>query len=176
MNYISTRGQAPVLSFEAAMLSGLARDGGLYLPETIPRMDAAEIRALHGVSFEEAAFRVMRPYIGDAFSDTEFQDIIARAYAGFGHAARAPLKQLAPGHFLLELFHGPTLAFKDFAMQLIGQMFEASLTRSGPASASSAPPRAIPAARRSRRFAGWRRRMCSSSTRMAACRRCSGGR
>jgi len=131
MNYISTRGQAPVLSFEAAMLSGLARDGGLYLPQTIPRMDAAEIRALHGVSFEEAAFRVMRPYIGDAFGDTEFQDIIARAYADFGHAARAPLKQLAPGHFLLELFHGPTLAFKDFAMQLIGQMFEASLTRSG---------------------------------------------
>jgi threonine synthase len=72
----------------------------------------------------------MRPFIGDAFTDTEFQDIIARAYAGFAHAARAPLVQLAPGHHLLELFHGPTLAFKDFAMQLIGQLFEASLTRS----------------------------------------------
>ncbi len=131
MNYISTRGEAPVLGFEDTMLSGLARDGGLYLPETIPQMSAADIRALHGLGYEEAAFRVMRPYIGDAFTDAEFEGIIARAYAPFGHAARAPLKELAPGHFLLELFHGPTLAFKDFAMQLIGQMFEASLKRSG---------------------------------------------
>ena len=131
MKYISTRGQAPVLSFEEAMLTGLARDGGLYLPESIPQMRDADMRALHGVSYEEAAFRVMRPYLGDAFTDDEFRGIIARAHAGFGHVARAPLRQLAPGHFLLELFHGPTLAFKDFAMQLIGQMFEASLKRSG---------------------------------------------
>ncbi|MEI4234764.1 threonine synthase [Roseovarius sp. D22-M7] len=131
MNYISTRGQAPSLSFEEAMLTGLARDGGLYLPERIPQMDAADIRALAGVRYEEAAFRVMRPFIGDAFTDAEFREIIDRAYAGFGHAARAPLVQLESGHFLLELFHGPTLAFKDFAMQLIGQMFEASLKRSG---------------------------------------------
>jgi len=131
MRYISTRGQAPMLSFEQAMLTGLARDGGLYLPERIPQMPPEEIRALEGVPYEEAAFRVMRPFIGDAFTDTEFRDIIGRAYAGFGHAARAPLVQLEAGHFLLELFHGPTLAFKDFAMQLIGQMFEASLKRSG---------------------------------------------
>ena len=130
MRYISTRGQAPCLSFEQAMLTGLARDGGLYLPERIPQMPPEEIRALEGVPYEEAAFRVMRPFIGDAFTDTEFRDIIDRAYAGFGHSARAPLVQLDAGHFLLELFHGPTLAFKDFAMQLIGQMFEASLTRS----------------------------------------------
>lgn len=113
------------------MLAGLARDGGLYLPETIPQMSQAEIAALAGVSYEEAAFRIMRPYIGDAFTDAEFEDIIARAYVGFSHAARAPLVQLASGHHLLELFHGPTLAFKDFAMQLIGQLFEASLKRSG---------------------------------------------
>ncbi len=131
MKYVSTRGQAPTLSFEEAMLTGLARDGGLYLPETIPQMPHADIAALAGLSYEEIAFRVMRPFIGDAFTDTEFQDIIARAYAGFAHAARAPLVQLAPGHHLLELFHGPTLAFKDFAMQLIGQLFEASLTRNG---------------------------------------------
>jgi threonine synthase len=131
MKYISTRGRAPSLSFEEAMLTGLARDGGLYLPESIPVMAAGDIRALEGLSYEEAAFRVMRPFIGDAFTDDEFHAIISRAYAGFGHAARAPLKQLAPGHFLLELFHGPTLAFKDFAMQLIGQMFEFSLKRSG---------------------------------------------
>ncbi|MEB8387502.1 threonine synthase [Rhodobacteraceae bacterium KMM 6894] len=131
MRYVSTRGQAPVLSFEEAMLTGLARDGGLYLPETIPQMAPAEIAALAGLSYEDAAFRVMRPYIGDAFTDAEFEAIIARAYAGFQHAARAPLVQLASGHHLLELFHGPTLAFKDFAMQLIGQLFEASLKRSG---------------------------------------------
>ena len=131
MRYISTRGRAPVLGFEEAMLTGLARDGGLYLPERIPAMSHEEIRALEGQSYEEAAFRVMRPFIGNAFTDEEFRGIIARAYAGFGHAARAPLRQLAPGHFLLELFHGPTLAFKDFAMQLIGQMFETSLRRSG---------------------------------------------
>lgn len=131
MKYLSTRGKAPILSFEEAMLTGLARDGGLYLPESIPVMPHAEIAALAGLSYEEAAFRVMRPYIGNAFTDAEFQDIIARAYAGFSHAARAPLVQLASGHHLLELFHGPTLAFKDFAMQLIGQLFEASLKRSG---------------------------------------------
>jgi len=131
MRYISTRGQAPVLSFEEAMLTGLARDGGLYLPESIPQMSAADIAALEGLSYEETAFRVMRPFIGDSFTDHEFREIIARAYAGFGHIARAPLVQLAPGHFLLELFHGPTLAFKDFAMQLIGQLFEVALKRRG---------------------------------------------
>ncbi len=131
MHYISTRGTAPALDFEATMLTGLARDGGLYLPGTIPAMPADEIAALAGLPYEDAAFRVMRPFIGDAFTDGEFRGLIAAAYADFGHPARAPLKQLAPGHFLLELFHGPTLAFKDFAMQLIGQLFQASLKRSG---------------------------------------------
>ncbi|WP_101067421.1 threonine synthase [Roseovarius salinarum] len=131
MKYISTRGQAPELTFEDAMLTGLARDGGLYLPQAIPQMTHAQIAGLEGLAYEDAAFRVMRPFVDDAFTDSEFEAIIARAYAGFGHVARAPLKQLAPGHFLLELFHGPTLAFKDFAMQLIGQLFEASLKRSG---------------------------------------------
>ena len=131
MKYISTRGKAPVLDFEEAMLTGLARDGGLYLPQSLPRWTHGDIAALAGLSYEDAAFRVMRPFVGDAFTDDELRGIIGRAYAGFGHAARAPLVQLAPGHFLLELFHGPTLAFKDFAMQLIGQLFEAALTRSG---------------------------------------------
>ena len=131
MKYVSTRGRAPELTFEDTMLTGLARDGGLYVPQTIPRMSDDEISALAGLSYEAAAFRIMRPFIGDAFTDSVLEGIIGRAYAGFGHAARAPLVQLAPNHFLLELFHGPTLAFKDFAMQLIGQLFEASLTRSG---------------------------------------------
>ena len=131
MKYVSTRGNAPVLNFEETMLTGLARDGGLYVPESVPQMSKGDIAALAGLSYEEQAFRVMRPFIGDTFTDEEFSDIIGRAYASFGHDARAPLVQLGPNHFLLELFHGPTLAFKDFAMQLIGQMFEAALTRAG---------------------------------------------
>lgn len=131
MRYISTRGNAPVLNFEEAMLTGLARDGGLYVPESIPQMSAGDIKALRGLSYEEIAFRVMRPFIGDTFTDAEFREIIAKAYAGFGHDARAPLVQLDSNHYLLELFHGPTLAFKDFAMQLIGQLFQAALGRSG---------------------------------------------
>lgn len=131
VQYISTRGTGPALSFEQAMLSGLARDGGLYVPQDIPLMSHDNIAALRGLSYEETAFRVMRPFIGDAFTDDEFREIIAKAYDGFGHGARAPLVQLDSGHFLLELFHGPTLAFKDFAMQLIGQLFQASLKRSG---------------------------------------------
>ena len=131
MRYISTRGAAPVLSFEEAMLTGLARDGGLYVPETVPTLTADEIAAMAGLPYEEIAFRVMWPYVGDAFTEAEFRGIIARAYASFDHPARAPLTQLGPNLFLLELFHGPTLAFKDFAMQLIGQLFEAALSRRG---------------------------------------------
>ncbi len=131
MKYISTRGTAPILSFAEAMMTGLARDGGLYVPQTIPQMTHAEIAALSGQSYEEIAFRVMWPYLGGTFGETEFRTLLARAYAGFGHAARAPMVQLGANHFLLELFHGPTLAFKDFAMQLIGQMMQAVLAKSG---------------------------------------------
>jgi threonine synthase len=131
MRYVSTRGAAPTLGFEEAMLAGLARDGGLYVPEAWPVLERYEIAALAGLRYEEAAFRVMRPFVGDAFSDEEFRAILARAYAGFGHPARVPLRQIGPNDWLLELFHGPTLAFKDVAMQLIGQMFERSLERSG---------------------------------------------
>lgn len=129
MKYISTRGNAPELTFEDAMLTGLARDGGLYVPETVPTMSKDDIAALAGLSYEETAFRVMKPFLGDVFTDEEFKGIISRAYAGFRHDARAPLVQLGPNHFLMELFHGPTLAFKDFAMQLIGQLFQFSLAR-----------------------------------------------
>jgi threonine synthase len=94
-------------------------------------MSHAEIAALDGMPYEEVAVRVMLPYLGDAFAEDEFRGIVARAYAGFGHAARCPLKQIGANDWLLELFHGPTLAFKDVAMQLIGGLFEASLKRSG---------------------------------------------
>ncbi|WP_444463231.1 threonine synthase [Rhodobacter capsulatus] len=131
MRYISTRGQAPVLSFAEAMLTGLARDGGLYVPETVPSLSKDEIAAMAGQSYEEVAYRVMAPFVGDTFTEEELRGAIAKAYAGFGHVARAPLVQLAPGHFLLELFHGPTLAFKDFAMQIIGQLFQIALAKQG---------------------------------------------
>lgn len=131
MQYISTRGAAPKLTFEEAVLTGLARDGGLYLPETVPQFTPDQIAEMAGLPYEEIAFRVMRPFLGETLDDADFRQILSRAYAPFGHPAAAPLKQLAPGHFLLELFHGPTLAFKDFAMQLIGQLFQTLLTRSG---------------------------------------------
>ncbi|MDP5307627.1 threonine synthase [Paracoccus spongiarum] len=129
MRYVSTRGEAPVLDFEQAMLSGLARDGGLYLPQTVPALSG--LGDLDGLPYEEVALRVIRPFTGDSFSDDELRGAIDRAYARIAHAARAPLVQLAPGHHLLELFHGPTLAFKDFAMQLIAQLFRIALARSG---------------------------------------------
>lgn len=131
MRYISTRGAAPVLTFGEAMMTGLARDGGLYVPETVPQFSKADFAALAGKSYEEIAYAVMKPFMGDTFGDDEFRGLIAKAYAGFGHPARAPLMQLGPNHFLLELFHGPTLAFKDFAMQLIGQMMQAALAKTG---------------------------------------------
>ena len=131
MHYISTRGQAPILSFGEAMMTGLARDGGLYVPQSVPQLTHGEIAAMAGLPYEAIAFRVMRPFLGDTFTDAEFKTLLKNAYAGFGHAARAPLVQLGSNHFLLELFHGPTLAFKDFAMQLIGQMMQAALAKTG---------------------------------------------
>ncbi|WP_333683600.1 threonine synthase [Pontibaca methylaminivorans] len=131
MRYISTRGAAPELPFDDTMLTGLARDGGLYVPAAIPQLSSAEIAAFGGLSYEDLALRVMTPFIGDSFGESELTDLVARAYSGFDHVARAPLVQLDTNHFLLELFHGPTLAFKDFAMQLIGQLFQAVLARRG---------------------------------------------
>ncbi len=131
MRYVSTRGAAPELDFEEAMLTGLARDGGLYLPAAVPRFEADELAALAGRPYEEVAQRVIAPFTGDSFSHDELSGAIARACAAINHPARAPLAQIGPNHFVLELFHGPTLAFKDFAMQLIGQLFEISLKRRG---------------------------------------------
>ncbi len=131
MKYISTRGRAPVLSFEEAMLAGLARDGGLYVPETWPKLEIQEIAGFAGKSYEDVAFSVMRPFIGGCFTDDDFREIISRAYAGFGHPVRCPLVQTGANDWVLELHHGPTLAFKDVALRLIGQMFEVVLARRG---------------------------------------------
>ncbi|MCH8155635.1 MAG: threonine synthase, partial [Proteobacteria bacterium] len=131
MRYISTRGTAPVLGFDEVLLTGLARDGGLYIPETWPVLTGPEIRALSGLPYAEAAFRVMRPFVGDAIPEDDLGALIEDAYAGFGHAAVAPLKQLDGRTWLLELTHGPTLAFKDYAMQVLGRLFDHVLERRG---------------------------------------------
>lgn len=131
MKYISTRGQAPELTFEEAMLTGLARDGGLYVPSEWPTLSREQIAGFAGKPYADVAFEVMKPFVGDTFTDAEFREIIAKAYSSFEHDAVCPVKQLDANHYLLELFHGPTLAFKDVAMQLIGQMFEVALKRSG---------------------------------------------
>ena len=123
MNYISTRGTAPIVGFEEALLAGLARDGGLYVPEEWPVLSPQAIEALRGAPYETVALEVLRPFVGGMDMDA-LKDMIDRAYAGFGHRAVAPLVQVDAQNWVLELFHGPTLAFKDLAMQLIGLLFD----------------------------------------------------
>jgi threonine synthase len=129
MQYVSTRGSAPALDFEGATLAGLASDGGLYLPERWPSFTADEFSAMRGLSYVETAVRVILPFVGDALSEDELRDLCTQAYGRFDHAAVTPLKQLNHRHWLLELFHGPTLAFKDVALQLLGLLFEKFLSR-----------------------------------------------
>ncbi|MGH6631948.1 MAG: threonine synthase, partial [Sphingopyxis sp.] len=124
MDYISTRGSAPTLDFRAATLAGLASDGGLYLPAKWPQMSADEIRALAGLDYAETAVRVMRPFVEGVLSEDELRGLCRAAYGRFSHDAVTPMVQLDHRHWLLELFHGPTLAFKDVALQLLGQLFE----------------------------------------------------
>ena len=124
MRYVSTRGQAPVLDFEGVTLTGLASDGGLYLPESWPQFSADEIRAMRGLSYPQLAARVMAPFVDGSLSPDDLLTLCEKAYGGFDHAATTPLVQLDGQHWLLELFHGPTLAFKDVALQLLGLLFE----------------------------------------------------
>jgi len=124
VRYVSTRGQAPVLGFEDVLLAGLARDGGLYVPEAWPSLSAVEIRSLSGRPYAETAAKVLAPYAAGAVAEADLARLFAEAYRGFGHVAVAPLKQIGPRHWLLELFHGPTLAFKDYALQAVGRLFD----------------------------------------------------
>jgi threonine synthase len=124
MRYISTRGTAPTLDFRGATLAGLASDGGLYLPEAWPTLSPDEIAGLAGLSYVDTAVAVMAPFVGDALTRDELRDLCTQAYGRFSHDAVTPLVQLDQTHWLLELFHGPTLAFKDVALQLLGLLFE----------------------------------------------------
>ena len=131
MEYVSTRGSAPALDFKGVTLAGLASDGGLYVPREWPRFSEAEIAAMVGLPYAELAARIMQPFVGDCLTPQRLQELTAQAYGRFAHAAVTPLKQLDEQHWLLELFHGPTLAFKDVALQLLGLLFEEFLSRGG---------------------------------------------
>lgn len=132
MEYVSTRGSAPTLDFEGATLAGLASDGGLYLPSEWPRFSESQIRDLRGAEYWQVAVAVMKPFVGDSLSESELTDICEQVYCGeFSHKAVTPLVQLDAQHWLLELFHGPTLAFKDVALQMLGRLFETFLERRG---------------------------------------------
>ena len=130
MRYISTRGAAPALDFRDVTLAGLAADGGLYVPEQWPSFSRDEIAALAGLSYVDTAVAVMTPFVGDSLTRDELKALCTAAYGRFAHAAVTPLVQLDHDQWLLELFHGPTLAFKDVALQLLGLLFEKFLSGS----------------------------------------------
>ena len=131
MKYISTRGEAPVLGFSDALLAGLARDGGLYLPETYPQFSSDDIRKLRGKSYVEIALAVLTPFVNGEIPDAEFEKMVRESYGSFRHDAVCPLVQTGANEFVLELFHGPTLAFKDVAMQLLSRMMDYTLAQHG---------------------------------------------
>ncbi|MFP1631727.1 threonine synthase [Zhengella sp. ZM62] len=131
MQYVSTRGNAPVLGFSDALLAGLARDGGLYVPQDWPQFSADDIRAMRGLSYAELAIRVLWPFTGGEIDRDEFEAIVREAYATFRHEAVCPIVQTGGNEFVLELFHGPTLAFKDVAMQLLARLMDHVLAKRG---------------------------------------------
>ncbi|MDM7858403.1 threonine synthase [Thiopseudomonas acetoxidans] len=131
MRYISTRGQAPAMNFEEVLLAGLASDGGLYVPENLPRFTLEQMQSWVGLPYHELAFEVMRPFVAGSISDADFKAILQDTYGVFANKAVAPLRQIDSNEWVLELFHGPTLAFKDFALQLLGRLLDHILTKRG---------------------------------------------
>ncbi|QUD87299.1 threonine synthase [Phenylobacterium montanum] len=131
MQYVSTRGESPPIGFLDAVLAGLAPDGGLYSPAAWPEFSKDEIAAFAGKPYAEVAAAVLAKFAGEAIPADEIRRMTADAYAGFDHAAVTPLKQLDSNLWLLELFHGPTLAFKDVAMQLLARLYEHALAAKG---------------------------------------------
>jgi threonine synthase len=124
VDYVSTRGNAPALGFNDALLAGLAGDGGLYVPREWPQFSVADIKAMRGKTYQDIAFTVMHPLVGNDISSEDLRRMIDEAYATFRHEAIVPLVQTGADRFLMELFHGPTLAFKDVAMQLIARLMD----------------------------------------------------
>lgn len=124
MKFISTRGDAPSLNFEEVVLAGLAADGGLYVPETLPKFSKDEIASWSGLSYQELAFNIISPFVDGEIADADLKTIIAKAYQSFRHGAVAPLVQTGRNEWVLELFQGPTLAFKDFALQFLGHLLD----------------------------------------------------
>ena len=131
LQYLSTRGQAPTLDFEGVLLAGLAKDGGLYLPQALPHFSAAELHAMRGMSYAELATTVIAPFVEGSIDRDTLEGLVSDAYRDFRHQATAPVIQLDHDQWLLELFHGPTLAFKDFALQLLGRLLDHVLSRRG---------------------------------------------
>ena len=131
MRYVSTRGEAPPLGFVEVTLAGLARDGGLHVPEAWPRLDAETIARFAGRPYAEVAVEVIRPFVGGTIEDFDLACMAREAYGTFRHPAVVPLVQLGPNTFVLELFHGPTLAFKDLAMQLLARLMDHALAQRG---------------------------------------------
>lgn len=131
MKFISTRGQAPSLDFTEVVLTGLASDGGLYVPESLPEVSSDTFRRWRGLPYHQLAIEVMWPFVEGSMSRETFEAMVQDAYASFRHTAVAPTKQLAHDTWLLELFHGPTLAFKDFALQLLGRLLDHFLGQTG---------------------------------------------
>ena len=129
MKFISTRGDAPVLSFEEVILAGLAQDGGLYVPETLPSFSQEEIASWAGLNYQELAFEIISPFIDGEIDDAQLKTIIDKAYSSFRHDAIAPLVQTGHNEWVLELFQGPTLAFKDFALQFLGHLLDFILAK-----------------------------------------------
>lgn len=131
MQYISTRGKAPILSFDDVLLSGLARDGGLYIPKDIPKLSAEGLRSLKGKSFSEQVSQIMYLFMDDCISLDALYEIVDKAYGRFDHVAVAPISQIQSNHWLLELYHGPTFSFKDYALQVVGELFDHVLQKRG---------------------------------------------
>ena len=131
MQFVSTRGTAAVLGFSDAVLAGLASDGGLYVPASWPQLTTAEIAGFANRPYAEVAYAVISKFVDGEIPDTALKRIIDEAYATFRHPSVSPLIELAPGHFVLELFHGPTLAFKDVAMQFLARVMDHILAERG---------------------------------------------
>lgn len=131
MLYASTRGHAPELSFDEVALAGLASDGGLYLPKEIPHLSAEKIESLRGLSYADLAYEVIAPFVAGTVPEDALRTMLNESYDAFRHSAVAPLKQLGHNDYLLELFHGPTLAFKDFALQFLGRLLDYLLEQRG---------------------------------------------